>query len=107
MSTDYGFRCVDCGDTLIDSYGQWAMASMYLSLPQLTAFAQAYDALRESFVDFRISSDYGDVDIDKLLVFLRKHGGHVLLIVDEYGDRQYYPTAGGSRLGVVGVDSKY
>lgn len=91
MSTDYGFRCVDCGASLIDSYSQWAISSINSSVSQLSAFGLAYWNLRVSgCVDFRISSDFGDVDIGRLLDFFRVHGDHTLLIVDEYGDRQYY-----------------
>lgn len=105
MSIDYGFRCVDCDSVLLDNYGEWATASMYLSLPQLVVFAHAYDALCETFVDFRIGSYFGDVDMSKLMAWLHLHGDHTLLIVDEYGDRQYY-VIDSSTLGVVGVDSR-
>lgn len=87
MSTDYGFKCLDCDDTvLFDNFRGYAVGEIYASLAELSAFSHAWFALYHACgVSFYVSNDCGIDDTERLLRWSSQHGKHQVVVVDEYG----------------------
>lgn len=90
MSTDYGFRCKQCGDSVVFDnlrfYGvshaaknTHALAELYASYCALAESAQALE------LDIEISAYWAGGGVKSLLEWLQKHDGHSLVLLDEYG----------------------
>lgn len=82
MSTDYGFRCIDCNlDSIIDNarYGDVSELRKWLTiLPELKTVRNA---------GVRVDADRGFYQFECAIDFAIKHfdAGHQVTVADEYG----------------------
>lgn len=85
MSTDYGFKCTDCGEEIvIENFRFWAAEHVLRNFDKV---AQMYNLALEldCATDIKPYWLQSHTQFGDLAEFAQAHKGHQIIIVDEYG----------------------
>ena len=84
MSTDYGLKCADCNQVIIqENLSKWAVEPLVEAAEHIERFMAAFDRVSE--LSMEISAYWCSYDLPALLRWIAQHSHHKLIVVDEYG----------------------